>query len=41
MLEFINISLTYQKEIILEDINFSVDKGKIVVLTGNSVNRVF
>jgi len=36
MLEFINISLTYQKEIILEDINFSVDKGKIVVLTGNS-----
>lgn len=36
MLEFINISLTYQEEIILEDINFSVDKGKIVVLTGNS-----
>lgn len=36
MLEFINISLTYQEEKILEDINFSVDKGKIVVLTGNS-----
>ena len=36
MLEFINISLTYQEEKILEDINFSVVKGKIVVLTGNS-----
>lgn len=36
MLEFINIGLTYQEEKILEDINFSVDKGKIVVLTGNS-----
>lgn len=36
MLEFINISLTYQEEKILEDINFSIDKGKIVVLTGNS-----
>ena len=36
MLQVKNISFSYHKETTLENINFNVDKGKIIALIGES-----